>query len=76
MISIDVLRKIYSKYPDNWESLIAIECISEIGTRDILPMLMVTEIQQLVPWFNNDLSDDIAVTIAETKYTNDWISLQ
>ena len=38
-------------------------------------MLIVTKIQQLVPWFNNDLSDDITVTIAETRYINDWIFL-
>lgn len=38
-------------------------------------MLILTGIQQLAPWFNNDLDDDIAVTTAETGYTNDWIYL-
>lgn len=39
-------------------------------------MLIISGIQQLASWFNKDLSDDIAVTTAETGYINDWISLQ
>lgn len=35
----------------------------------IRQMLNVTGIQQLAPWFNNDLRDDIAVTTADTGYT-------
>lgn len=70
VMSIDILRRIYSKCPNNQESLTAIECINGIGG-DIPPMLILTGIQQLAPWFSNDLSDDIAVTIAETRYTND-----
>ena len=72
---VDVVQKIYSKCPDNRESLTAIECINSVG-KNILPMLILTWIQQLTPWFNNDLDDDIAITTAETRYTNDWISLQ
>ena len=75
VISVDVVRRIYSKCPDNRESLTAMECINGVG-RDIPPMLILTGIQQLAPWFNNDLDDDIAITTAETGYTNDWISLQ
>lgn len=74
VIFIDIQRKIYSKYPDNRESLITIECINGIGG-NIPPMLILTKIEQLAPWFNNDLSKDIVVTIAKTRYTNDWISL-
>ena len=75
VISMDILRRIYFRCPDNRESLTAMECINRIGG-DIPPILIVTGIQQLAPWFNNDLSDDIAVTTAETEYTNDWISLK
>ncbi len=71
IISVDVVQRIYSKCPDNRESLTAIECINGVG-RDISPMLILTGIQQLAPWFNND---DMAITTAETGYTNDWISL-
>ena len=72
---MDILRRIYSKCPDNRESLTAIECINGIR-RDISSMLILIGIQQLMPWVNNNLSDDIAVTTVETGYTNNWISLQ
>ena len=74
VITIDVLRRIYSKCPDNRESLTGIECINGVGG-NIPPMLILTGIQ-LAPWFNNDMDDNIAVTTTETGYTNDWISLQ
>lgn len=72
---MDIQHRIYSKYPDNQKSFTIIKCINGIGG-DIPPMLILTRIQQLTPWFNNDLSDDIAVTTAETEYKNDLISLQ
>ena len=75
VVSVDVIRRIYSKRPDNRESLTAMESINGVG-RDIPPMIILTGIQQLAPWFNNDLDDDIAVITAEPEYTNDWISLQ
>ena len=50
------------------------ECIN--GDDDIPPILILTGIQQLMPWFNNDLGDSIATTTAETGYANGWISLQ
>lgn len=68
VVSVDFIRRIYSKCPDNRESLTAMKCIS-VG-RDIPPLLILTGIQQLASWFNNDLDDDIAVTTAETAYTN------
>ena len=74
VISVDVLRKIYSKRPDNWESLTAMECINGDGG-DIPPLLFLTAIQQLAPWYNNDLDSEIATTVSETGFTNDWISL-
>ena len=73
VVSVDVIQISYSKCPDNRESLTAMGCIS-VG-RDIPPMFIITGIQQLVPWFNNDLDYDIAVTTAETGCTNHWISL-
>ena len=72
IISVDVLQRIYSKCSDNRESLTAMECINGDGS-DIPPMLILTGSQQLMPWFNNDLDDNIAITTAETRYTNDWI---
>lgn len=51
------------------------DCINREG-EDIPPILILTGIQQLMPWFNNDLDDNIAITMAETGFTNDWISLQ
>ena len=54
MITVDVLRRIYSKCPDNRESLTGMECINGVGGY-IPPMLILTGIQQLAPWFNNDM---------------------
>ena len=75
VITVDVLRRIYSKCPDNRESLMGMECINCVGEY-IPPMLILTGMQQLAPWFNNDMADKIAVKTAEISYTNDWISLQ
>lgn len=75
VITIDVLQRIYSKCPDNQESLTRIEYINSIE-RDILPILILIGIQQLALWSNHDMDNNIAVTTAETGYTNDWILLQ
>ena len=69
VISIDILCRIYAKCPDNWEFFTTIEYISQIGG-DIPPMMIITKIQQLVLWFNNNLSNDITVTTTKTGYTN------
>jgi hypothetical protein len=75
VVTMDVTRRIYSKCPDNRESMTAIECINGTGL-NIPPMLITTGVQILAPFFNNDLDDDIIITTADTGYTNDWISLQ
>lgn len=46
------------------------EYINSVG-KDIPPILILTGIQQLTSWFNNNLDDDIAITTAKTGYTND-----
>lgn len=45
-VSADFTTRIYSKCPDNWESLGAMECINGIGD-DLPPMLILSGIQQL-----------------------------
>ncbi len=74
-IVTDPNRRIYSKDPDNRESLTGIECISG-GGKDIPPMLIMTGVQLLAPHFNNDLGDDVLITTSDTGYSNDWISLR
>lgn len=44
VISIDILRRIYSKCPGNREAFTAIECINGI-CGDIPPILILTKIQ-------------------------------
>jgi len=34
-------------------------------------MLIMTEVQLLISHFNNDLDDDVLVTISDTDYSND-----
>ncbi len=75
VVTVDPNRRIYSKDSDNRESLTGIECISG-GGKDISPMLIMTGVQLLAPHFNNDLGDDVLVTISDTGYSNDWISLR
>lgn len=43
---------------------------------DIPLLLILTDIKQLAPWFDNDKNDDITVATAEMGYKNDWIPLQ
>lgn len=74
VISVDAGRRIYSKCPANRESLTGMECINGVG-EDIPPLLILTGIQRFAPWFNNDMDENIAVTTADTGFTNDWISL-
>ena len=47
-----------------------IECISE-ENKNISSMLIMTEVQLLISHFNNDLDDDVLVTISDTDYSND-----
>lgn len=75
IVSMNVTRRIYSKCPDNRESMTFIECINGVDS-DIPPMLVVTKVQLLASFFNNDLANNIIVTTSETRYSNDWISLQ
>jgi len=48
----------------------SIECISE-EDKNISSMLIMTEVQLLTLHFNNDLDDDVLVTISDTDYSND-----
>ncbi len=48
----------------------SIECISE-EDNNISSMLIMTEVQLLISHFNNDLDDDVLVTISDTDYSND-----
>lgn len=60
---------------DYRESMTFIECINGVGS-DVPPMLVVTGVQFLALFFNNDLLDNVIVTIFKTGYSNEWISLQ
>lgn len=51
------------------------ECINGVGD-DLPPVLILSGIQQLEPWYNNDLDGNVAITVAETGFNNDWISLK
>ena len=38
-------------------------------------MLILSAIQQFALWYNNNLDNNIAITVSETGFTNDWIFL-
>ncbi len=75
MIFQDKLQKIYFKFLDNCNLLTSIEFINSVGG-DISPMLVLTRIQILTYWFNNDLDNDIAMTKSQKIYINNRISFQ
>ena len=64
-----------SKDPDNRESLTAVECVNATGL-SIPSFLILTGSMIMQSWINNDLPDDVVLTVAETGYSNDWLSLQ
>ncbi len=39
-------------------------------------LTIMTEVQLLISHFNNNLDDDVLITISDTNYSNDWIFLQ
>ena len=75
VVTIDPRRAIRSKDPGNRKSLTSVEAINGVG-RSIPPILILTGINLLAPFFLNDLDDEILVTTADTGYSNDWIALQ
>ncbi len=75
VVTVDSNRRIYFKNSNNRESLTSIECISE-EDKNISSMLIMTEVQLLTSHFNNDLEDDVLITISDTDYSNHWIFLQ
>ena len=75
VISTDTTRRIYSKDPENRESLTGVECINGTG-KDIPPVLILTGLRLLAPSFKNNLSDDVFITISDSGYSNDWIALE
>ncbi len=75
VVTVDSNRRIHFKNSNNRESLTSIECISEEG-KNISSMLIMSEVQLLTSYFNNDLDDDVLITISDTDYSIDWISLQ
>ncbi len=75
VVTVNSNRRIYFKNSNNRESLTSIECISE-ENKNISSMLIITEVQLLTSHFNNDLDDDMLITISDTDYSNDWIFLQ
>ncbi len=74
IVTVDLNKRIYFKNSNNRESLTNIECISE-ESKNISSMLIMTEVQLLTLHFNNDLNDDVLITISDTDYSNDWIFL-
>ncbi len=48
----------------------SIEYISE-ESKNISSMLIMIEVQLLISDFNNDLDDDVLITIFDTDYSND-----
>jgi len=48
----------------------SIECISE-ESKNISSMLIMIEVQLLIFHFNNNLNNDMLVTISDTDYSND-----
>lgn len=74
-IAVDSTRSVYLKCPNNRELLSAIECING-AEGEIPPFLIVTGTNILASWFVNDMDPNVAVTISETGFNNDWISLQ
>ena len=75
IVSASKDRRMYNKDPSNRESLTGVECINGTG-RDIPPMLILTGISILAPFFLNDLSNDVLITTAESGSSNDWLALQ
>ncbi|KAK3168291.1 hypothetical protein OEA41_004738 [Lepraria neglecta] len=55
---LDPTRRAYLKNPENRESLSAVEYINGVG-QDIPPMLIISGVNILAPWFFNDLADDL-----------------
>ncbi len=47
-----------------------------VSSCSMIAMLIMTEVQLLTSHFNNDLGNDVLITISETGYSNDWISLR
>lgn len=75
IVTMDPERRAYSKNPENRQSLSVVECINGAG-QDIPPMLIIAGVNILAPWFNNDLAGDILLTVSDSGYADDWISLQ
>lgn len=71
----DANKRISSKDPDNRESLTAVECINAVGL-SIPSFLILTGLMIQSSWVNNDLSNDVVISTAETGYSNDWLSLE
>ena len=75
VVTVDSNKRIYFKNLNNRESLMSIECISK-ENKNISSMLIMTEVQLLTSHFNNNLDDNMLITIFDTDYSNDWIFLQ
>ena len=75
VVTVDLNKRIYFKNLNNKELLMSIKCISE-ENKNISLMLIMIEVQLLMFHFNNNLNNNMLITIFDTDYSNDWISLQ
>jgi len=74
IVTRDLSRKSYLASDNNRKFVTVIECVS--GNGDVLPpMLILTGSVILESWFDNSLKDKVAITVSETGYSNDDISL-
>ena len=71
----DKQKKVFSKDPDNRESLTAIECINGAGG-SIPSFLILSGLMIQGSWAENDLNDGVMLSTAETGYSNDWLSIE
>ena len=61
--------------PDNRESITSVECVNCAGA-SIPPLIVLAGKQILESMINNDLDEDIIITLSETGYVNDVIVYQ
>ena len=75
VITTNPFQRVFSKDPDNRESLTAIEGINGVG-ESLPPMIILTGISLLEPYFVNDIDKDTLVTTSESGYSCDYLGLQ
>lgn len=73
IVTLDLIKLFCMTYPDNWDYITSVECISS-GGPVIPPLIIISDAHVFHKWLKNNLDGSTLFTTSETGYSDNNIS--